>query len=51
MKEQIEKLEGEKELLEGRMSTLESYINDGGMNAQELLKEIKEMKVMMEGTY
>jgi chromosome segregation ATPase len=50
MKKQIEILEGEKEILKRRMTTLESYINDGCMNRQ-LQNVLEDIKKRIEGTY
>jgi hypothetical protein len=43
-------LEGEKEILKRRMTTLESYINDGCMNRQ-LQNVLEDIKKRIEGTY
>jgi chromosome segregation ATPase len=50
MKKQIEILEGEKENLKEKLTTLESYINEGGMNPQ-LQKVLEDIKNRIEGTY
>ena len=50
MKKQIGILEEEKEILKRRMTTLESYINDGSMNAQ-LQIFLEDIKKRIEGTY
>ena len=46
----IEILEGEKSDLELRVSTLESYINNGTIDYEQR-KILEDIRTMMEGTY
>jgi uncharacterized protein YlxW (UPF0749 family) len=51
MQENIKKLEEEKQRLEAKISTLESYINDWEINKKKHQKTIEDDLRMMKCTY